>query len=475
MSFKGSKWKKGKATEEEKRESKKYRRGYYRERDRAEKAKGEVVGGARKDGDEIKIVCSPKQLVFVQDMTKFTALSGGVGSSKTWAGAIKSLKLCGEYPGIVGIVTAPSYKVLADSTFPAYENIFPRSIYSFNKTDFKMTIKNGCTILFRSTDDPLLLEGITAGFFHMDEGAKSPRRGFEIMRDRLRQPDMPCIGYVTTTPLGLNWLYTEFLVQQRDNYKLYYISTRDNPFLPKGYLESIIEGYKGQDELALQQIEGRFVVLSGKCFFSIETLKEMINSCREPLETRQGCIKIYKRPMVGRRYVGGADVAEGFGGDKSVLAILDWHAGDLVAAISSNNIATDNFAMLTFELGREYNKALLGIEDNGPGLAMLSKMRDLRYPRLYQRDGVRYGWHTDAKTRPIMLAEIEEAIRHQAITVYDREALDEFFSFVHKDKGSIKAAEGSHDDWVIALAIAWQMRKSFLSTAAYSGKAVDFK
>jgi len=464
--------------EEQKEWEKKYQKEYYithkeeqRERDK-ERAERRKKAEGVKTGEEIKIKSFGKQLAFVRDEAKFAAFFGGVGSGKTKAGAIKSLSLCITYPGIWGIVTAPSYKVLADSTFPVYESTFPRSIYSFNKTEFKMTLKNGSVILFRSTDDPLLLEGITAGFFHMDEGAKSPRRAFEILRDRLRQPDMPCRGYVTTTPFGLNWLYTEFLAQPRDNYKAYQASTRENPFLPRGYLESIVEGYAGQEELALQQIEGQFVVLSGSCFFPVDILKEMIADCRDPIETRQnGIIRIYRKPMIGRRYVGGADVAQGIGGDHSVLVILDWQTHDLAAAIAGN-IACDDFAQMCSILGKEYNRAFLGIEDNGPGVAVLSRMRD--YPRLYQRENKQYGWHTDLKTRPIMLADLEEWIRRKALPIYDREGLDEFFSFVRDDKGNVRAADGCHDDWVVALAIAVQMCKRFLALT-HTYQAIDFK
>lgn len=73
---------------------------------------------------------------------------------------------------------------------------------------------------------------------------------------------------------------------------------------------------------------------------------------------------------------------------------------------------------------------------------------------------VKLGFDTNTATRPKMLADLKEAIDARLLNIYDRQTIEECFSFVVAQTSTswkAQAEQGSHDDLVMALAIAWQL------------------
>ena len=69
-------------------------------------------------------------------------------------------------------------------------------------------------------------------------------------------------------------------------------------------------------------------------------------------------------------------------------------------------------------------------------------------------------WPTNAKTKPIMIDDLAEAIAEGHLLLHSRGLVDECLTFITTDSGSQEAQPGKHDDRVIAAAIAWQVRKN---------------
>jgi len=102
-------------------------------------------------------------------------------------------------------------------------------------------------------------------------------------------------------------------------------------------------------------------------------------------------------------------------------------------------------------------------------------MRDLGYGNIYTRTSFdkmsetttqSLGWKTDMKSKPVMINELSTFIREQAIPIYDESTIIEMLSFQEYAKlnpnsnyKKMGASVGEHDDRVISLAIALQMRK----------------
>ena len=69
------------------------------------------------------------------------------------------------------------------------------------------------------------------------------------------------------------------------------------------------------------------------------------------------------------------------------------------------------------------------------------------------------GWKTTAVTRPLMIAELDESLVHGKLLIPCIDTLEEMANFVHNEDGKAAAANGHHDDLVMALCIALQLAK----------------
>jgi hypothetical protein len=195
--------------------------------------------------------------------------------------------------------------------------------------------------------------------------------------------------------------------------------------------------------------------------------------CREPVQTTSdggGQLLVWEQPNPMHRYVIGADPAEGLlKGDYSAAVVLDLISGTEAAALRGKwEPAT--FARLLSDLGWHYGAvqggvvtpALLGVESNNHGHACLLALRN--YPNLYSHteynattEGVRPGWLTTTRSKPIMIDTLAAAIRERRPYRW-RIFIEEAMRYVVDDKGQTGASGDYHDDTVIAAAIAEQMR-----------------
>jgi phage terminase large subunit-like protein len=188
---------------------------------------------------------------FVACDDRFAAFVGGVGSGKTFAGAAKALYWAAKTQGL-GLVVAPTYPMLRDSTLRTVQEVFDGAILDFHKTEMRAEVRGGAEVLFRSADDPDRLRGPNLHWTWMDEAAMCPKGTWEIIIGRLRAGGQAGPCWVTTTPKGRNWLY-----KRKDDMTLFRASTRDNPYVSSEFVDSLDTNYSGA--FKLQEIEGEFI------------------------------------------------------------------------------------------------------------------------------------------------------------------------------------------------------------------------
>jgi len=194
--------------------------------------------------------------------------------------------------------------------------------------------------------------------------------------------------------------------------------------------------------------------------FDLDALDAMMrDDVKEPIETK-GIVNIYQHPRVGNRYCAGADVAHGVGQDESVLTVLDVRSGFVVADIHSAYVDPEDFALEVNTLLKDYYSPLVGVEDNEWGKVVVNAMKRLSYPRVYESRKDVPGWHTDARTRPLLWSGLMTAVKNRQIVLPSRHGIGQFMSVIRNpDKnGRIEAMAGTHDDYPMAAGIAWQMR-----------------
>lgn len=222
---------------------------------------------------------------------------------------------------------------------------------------------------------------------------------------------------------------------------------------------------------------------SGICFFDTQQMIKLLETIPEPkkLHLPGGYEIRWKEPVAGREYVAGCDTSEGIpGGDPNGVGVVDMESGEQVACIHGL-FKPDVLAEHAARICKDYNEALLGVERQNHGHAVIQKLIDIGYGEPHFRGGPLYyyeaedrssshadakiksagraGWSTDSRTRPIMLNNLEEATRERAMKINHREFVSEALAFKLQSDGKFQADPGAHDDTVIFWAIAWQMRK----------------
>lgn len=183
-----------------------------------------------------------------------------------------------------------------------------------------------------------------------------------------------------------------------------------------------------------------------------------------------GPMQVWQEPVEEGRYVAAVDV----GGrtakaDWSVISVLrcDGAIPEVVAQWRGH-IDHDLLARAAERVGRRYNTALLAVESNtletsgsGHGAFILARLAD-SYPNLYCRprqdetgaEGTRPGFHTNRRTKEMVVTGLIAAVREGAYVERDTMACDELLTYQTAPDGSYAAKPGCHDDILMSRAIA---------------------
>lgn len=198
---------------------------------------------------------------------------------------------------------------------------------------------------------------------------------------------------------------------------------------------------------------------SGDCVFDLDCIARRTRLVHEPLEQRcNGQLWIWYPAQPGRKYLVGVDPAGGgTDGDYAAVQVIEQRSG-LQCAELRGHLAPRELAKRCAELAKEFNQALLVVERNNHGMAVLAYLSTIeRYPSIYEERG-QAGWLTTAVTRPAMIALLGAALASEPEIFSSLRLLAECRTFVRLRDGRTGAAAGVHDDCLMAMAIALQVR-----------------
>ena len=205
-------------------------------------------------------------------------------------------------------------------------------------------------------------------------------------------------------------------------------------------------------------------------------------------EDLQGKLWIWQMPeifpdvKVTDRYLTVVDVGgRSNKADYSVIVVFDryWmmesYGKPSVVAQWRGHCDHDILAWKAAQIAAYYNNSLLVIESNT--LETKDKDRDVDgdqtsfilnqikevYPNLYARkqseedilagEEKKYGFHTNLKTKPMIISTLVKCIREQLYTERDIQCINEYLTYEKKKDGSFGAIEGKHDDILMTRAI----------------------
>lgn len=210
----------------------------------------------------------PKQLQFLQSKALWRAFVGGIGSGKSFIGALDMIRR--SKPGRLYLVTAPTYPMLSDASFRSFIDVADM-LGVVNHAEIKSSpppsikLRTGAEVLFRSTDDPERLRGPNLSGWWMDEASLSKRDAFDILIGRLRGGGEMGWGTATFTPKGKqHWTYKVFGSGEADT-ELIHARTDENVFLPPEFVANVRKKYTAQQ--IKQELGGEFIDSGGNHYF----------------------------------------------------------------------------------------------------------------------------------------------------------------------------------------------------------------
>ncbi len=206
---------------------------------------------------------------------------------------------------------------------------------------------------------------------------------------------------------------------------------------------------------------------SGECVFDLNAVAQAFAESGEAFESRENeKLKIWLPPQNDKQYLIGVDPAGGgVDGDYSCAQVIDRLTG-LQCAELRGHFPLREFASKLIVLANSYNRALLVVERNNHGHGVLAHLQSLGYPNLYREQG-QYGWLTSSVTRPAMIENLAAALVTEPALFKSQHLLNEFRTFVRHSDGSSAAVSGTHDDCVMAMAVAWASRQKISGLQIY--------
>src|SRR5438477_117118 len=259
---------------------------------------------------------------------------------------------------------------------------------------------------------------------------------------------------------------------------------------------------------------------SGECVFELAVIEKRLEfAAQQYCEQREnGALCVWYPATASRQYIIGVDPAGGGSeGDYSCAQVIDRATG-LQCAELRGHFPPRDLAHRAAALAAEYNHALLVIERNNHGHGVLAHLQNvvnqavagrveqafrpafepakegrasapaveaqslsracrgnfspankrqkdwaLAPDSLYEKNG-QLGWLTTAANRGPMLANLSALLATEPRLFNSPRLLEECKTFVRQPNGTASAAIGAHDDCVLAMAIAQQVRSEVRST-----------
>lgn len=234
---------------------------------------------------------------------------------------------------------------------------------------------------------------------------------------------------------------------------------------------------------AAQEHDASFI-FSGNTVIKPEIIEFYKNTFVEEPKSKQGFdgnLWIWEYPQANRTYVLSGDVARGDGEDYSAFHVIDAENSIQVAEYKGK-LTPKEFGNLMLSTATMYNDALLICDNSSIGHTSIQQVIDRQYKNLFymskdlqvvdvanQYTGNYYreeksmvpGFSISAKTRPLIIAKLDEYMRDNSFTVKSIRTVTELETFIWKN-GRAEALSGYNDDLILSLCIGLWVRDTAL-------------
>ena len=434
---------------------------------------------------------------YLNDTHRYLIFYGGAGSGKSYTIAQFLVYYLLTRKRFNLLVIRNTGKSNRDSTFALLKQIIIKwklyKIFKINESDLRIKcLLNSNEVIFAGLDDVEKLKSITFSkgeltTIWIEEASEIQESDFNQLDVRLRGKGTNKQIILSFNPIDVNhWLKKRFFDKQDDNVCIFHSTYKDNDYIDEEY-KKLLESYKDTDEYYYNvYCLGQWGVL-GQTVFDAKKINERLQHLDKPLKTgyfiydydgtkisnikwvndKDGYINIYQAPDSPKvtKYAIGGDTA-GEGSDYFTAHVIDAESGTQVAVLK-HQFDADLYTKQMYCLGKYYKNALIGIESNFDSYPIMELQR-LGYYNQYVREKIdeytgktekKFGFKTTSITRPTIISRLIEIVREHTELLNDRNTLEELLTIIRNEKGRIEAPVGGHDDQMMGLAIAYQIRE----------------
>ena len=380
------------------------------------------------------------------------------------------------------------------STFPLLKHVISNwnlaEHFKINESDMRIKCKlTSNEVAFAGLDDVEKIKSITfengeLTDIWVEEATETQESDINQLKVRLRGGKSNKQMVLSFNPINIqHWIKGHFIDSGLAT--VCFSTYKDNKFLTDAD-RAALEDLKHTDEYTYNvYCLGQWGIL-GKTVFDARAIQKRLETLEKPIKTgffqydydglkitniqwvndKSGYIKLYTLPnqLYDTSFAIGGDTA-GEGSDFFVADVIDAKTGIQVAKLR-HQFDADQYTRQMYCLGKYYRDALIGIEANFDSYP-IRELQRLGYPKQYTREAQdtytgktekRFGFKTTSLTRPTIISKLIEIVREHCDTINDKETLEELLTIVRNEKGRIEAPQGGHDDQMMSLAIAHEIR-----------------
>lgn len=347
-------------------------------------------------GQEDNAPCETVQIDFWDSEAFAPAFLAARGAGKTLSGAGKTVKNVLLHRSDA-LVVGPRYESQVRAVLvPKYLEIIPKQLiycpggaHPYHETHKKIILKDldalnagrdepGCTIWFRSGDEPDTVEGFTVGTVHIDEAGRMDELVFGLALGCLRDPKGPGQIIVTCTPPASrrHWVNRRWgngrweqvpdrkgrrIINADTSYPAWNMIWTDNYKLSEAWRRNFVEGLDLGTPFGRQQALGEVVEFAGLVFDMFDPHKH-----------------VQKLPEDFQRVAGGVDRAL-LGGTTAVKVVGLQRSGRLYSCFEwgKKQASQDDLAYILAEVQHRYPGIVFHFDPGPQGGEELETLRRL--------------------------------------------------------------------------------------------------
>lgn len=219
-----------------------------------------------------------KQKLFLADKHRHVGYGGARGGGKSWGVRGKAVLLCGKWDGIKCLIVRRTYRELINNHIVPLQEMLPKEVAVYNKTEKVFTFANGSTIWFgycRTEADLDQYQGAEFDVIFFDEATQLKEEWIKKINLAVRAPNgLPKRTYYTCNPGGVSHNYIKRLFIQRkyepgeipENYSFIQALVTDNKVLMEMSPEYKAELEALPPKLRKAWLEGSWDIFEGQFF-----------------------------------------------------------------------------------------------------------------------------------------------------------------------------------------------------------------